>query len=141
MTRRLSPLLLFAVGAVGCAPPPTVTKGTFTGSHTLTIQRGSAEVVVKANGPASYVVTNYAMDHTMGQRPDTEATFTTSAGTFVITDKGNKDGMTINGKQFPTLGAGSGGRITVTIDEQGAITMTDSTPKEQEPKADPPGKE
>lgn len=136
MQLRTTLLAVPLLALVGCAPPPTVTKGTFTGSHTLTMQRGSADVVVKATGTGSYVVTNYAMGHPMGPRPDTEATFTTPAGTFKITDKDVKDGMLINGKPYPNLTANSGsGRLTITIDEKGAITVTDPTLVDDKPKA------
>lgn len=46
--------------------------------------------------------------------------------------------MFINGKPYPTLTANSGsGRLTVTIDEQGTVTVHDPTlkePKEEKPK-------
>lgn len=128
----LVPLL----GLVGCAPPPTVTKGTFTGSYSLLMQRGSADVVVKSTGTGSYVVTNYAMDHPMGQRPDTEATFTTPAGTFAITDKGIPDGLLINGTKYTYSYGPNNGRIKITIDEKGNVTMDD--PNAKEPKGGPP---
>ena len=50
-------------------------------------------------------------------------------------------GKTINGKPFPTQGAGpdpGSGRIVITIDATGVITVADPTTKV--PQADPPGK-
>ena len=109
--------------------------------HGRSPQRRPAQGPAAAPSPASYVITNYSMNHPMGQRPDTEATYTTPAGTFKITDKEVKDGMLINGQPYPNLTAGSGtGRLTITIDEKGAITVDDPTAKD-EPKAETPRKE
>src|SRR5262245_33789670 len=80
---------LFALAVVlGCSPPPKVTTGTFTTSYTVHVDREHVDVVVLTSGPATYEVKNYAMDHPMGQRPDTEATVRTPAGRFAITDRG-----------------------------------------------------
>jgi len=115
--------VLMLVCFLGCTPPPTVTKGKFTTSYTLTMQRGSVDVVVRTSGPATYAVTNYAMDHPMGRRPDTEATFKTPAGTFVVSDRNLQEaGLTINGTFYPEP-TPSGGRSTITIDEKGQITV------------------
>lgn len=131
--------LLLAVpllALVGCGSSPTVTKGTFTRMFTLTMQRGSVDIVVRTDSTGTYVITNYSMDHPMGQRPDTEATFTTPAGTFAITDKGVPDGLLINGKAYPNRGSGSAvHRLSIAIDESGTITVTDPTPPEEKPKA------
>jgi hypothetical protein len=121
--------------AAGCAPPPTVTKGTFTGSHTLTMQRGSADVIVRTTGTGTYTITNYSMDHPMGQRPDTEATFTTPAGKFVISDKGASDGLFVNGVKYTYSTGPHARRIAVTIDEKGAVGVDD--PNAKEPKGEP----
>jgi hypothetical protein len=119
----------------GCARGPVVTKGTFDTSYTLTMQRGSADVVVQTSGPASYTVSNYSMDHPMGQRPDTEAVFKTPAGTFNISDRNDKEGLTINGTHFP-YPIDRNGRYTITIDAQGTI-KTDA-PKADERKKESP---
>jgi uncharacterized protein (TIGR03067 family) len=116
---------------IGCAPAPTVTKGTFTNSFTLTMQRGSVDVVVQTSGPANYTLTQYAMDHPMGKRPDTEATFTTPAGTFMVSNRNLAEaGLTINGTFYPEP-TNMTSRSTITIDPQGAVTV-------QPPKATPP---
>src|SRR5262245_44899852 len=48
-----APVLSFVfVCLAGCAPPPLVTKGTFTKSYTLTMQREAMDVVVETAGPA-----------------------------------------------------------------------------------------
>lgn len=119
--------LLGIVCLAGCARAPIVTKGKFDTTYTLIMQRGSADVVVQTSGPASFQITNYQMNHPMGSRPDTEATFKTPAGTFNISDRNNTSGLTINGKQFdyPT---DLNGRYLITIDAQGTI-------KADEPKA------
>lgn len=113
------PLLIVAVG---CTPGPTVTSGTFEKSHTLTMQRGSVDVVVETAGPATFRVTNYRMDHPMGRRPDTEATFKTPAGTFEVSNRGQEgESLTINGilQKVPLAGP----RTSITIDAKGKITM------------------
>jgi hypothetical protein len=122
MNVRAVPLItIICLG--GCAPPPVVTKGTFATSYTLTMQRGAVDVVVQTSGPASYAVTNYNMDHPMGRRPDTEATFTTPAGTFVVSDRNlTQPGLTINGIFYPQPQAADG-RTTITIDAKGVITV------------------
>jgi hypothetical protein len=119
----------------GCTQAPTVTRGNFDTSYTLTMQRGSADVVVQTSGPASYTITNYRMNHPMGPRPDTEATFKTPAGTFTISDRDDKDGVTINGKHFiyPT---NQSGRYVITIDAQGTIKADE--PKAEERKTESP---
>jgi len=122
MRVRYAVLLVFACLA-GCTPGPVVTKGTFTTPYTLTMQRGSVDVIVQTSGPASYALTNYRMDHPMGRRPDTEATFTTPAGTFVVSDRNlTAPGLTINGVFYPEAPA-SGVRSTITIDAQGVVTV------------------
>ena len=122
MRVRNAPVFVL-MGLVGCTPAPVVTKGTFDSTYTLTMQRGSVDVVVRTSGPATYTVTNYAMDHPMGRRPDTEATFKTPAGTFVVSDRNLQEaGLTINGTFYPEP-TPSGGRSTITIDEKGQITV------------------
>jgi hypothetical protein len=123
---------------VGCGPPPpTVTEGTFTDSYTLTMQRGTTDVEVKTSGPATYRVTNYRMDHPMGKRPDTEATFKTSAGTFVVSDRGlTEDGVKINDTfyKYPEPSEVNG-RGKVVIDERGGVTVhaPKAEPKNEQP--------
>jgi hypothetical protein len=129
MKVRRAALLILAC-FLGCTPPPKVKSGKFDTSYTLTMQRGSVDVVVQASGPATYAVTNYAMDHPMGPRPDTEATFVTPAGKFVVSDRNLKDGLTINGTLYPER-VSSDGRTTITIDAKGQITV-------EKPKAAPP---
>jgi hypothetical protein len=122
MNVRAVPLMVI-VCLTGCTPPPVVTKGTFTTSYTLTMQRESVDVVVQTSGPASYAVTNYNRDHPMGRPPDTEATFTTPAGTFVVSDRSlAKPGLTINGVFYPESTAPNG-RTTITIDPKGVVTV------------------
>jgi hypothetical protein len=135
MTVRFAAALSLACLA-GCAPRPTVTKGTFAASHTLTMQRGSIDVLVKTTGPATYAVTNHRMDHPMGRRPDTEATFTTPAGTFSVSDRGlSEPGVSVNGTFYPVPPRPEG-RTTVTIDEKGGVTV--SPPKEAAPQGGKP---
>ena len=123
MRVRYAVLLVFACLA-GCTPGPVVTKGTFTTPYTLTMQRGSVDVIVQTSGPASYALTNYRMDHPMGRRPDTEATFTTPAGTFVVSDRNlTAPGLTINGVFYPEPPPPAVGRSTITIDAQGVVTV------------------
>jgi hypothetical protein len=125
-------LVFVLVCLTGCTAAPVVTKGTFDASYTLTMQRGSVDVVVQTSGPASYTLTNYSMDHPMGRRPDTEATFTTPAGTFVVSNRNLKEaGLTINGTFYPEP-VPAEGRSTITIDAQGGITVNP-------PKAAPQG--
>jgi hypothetical protein len=119
------------VALAGCSPSPEVATGTFTGSYTLTMQRGSVDVVVQTSGPASYRITQYSMDHPMGRRPDTEAMFTTPAGTFVVSNRNlAAEGLTINGTFYPEP-ASRTGRSAITIDPRGAIAVNP-------PKAAPP---
>jgi hypothetical protein len=135
MNVRNAPVFLI-VCLTGCAPAPVVTKGTFDASYTLTMQRGSVDVVVQTSGPASYTLTNYSMDHPMGRRPDTEATFTTPAGTFVVSDRNLKEaGLTINGTFYPEP-APAEGRSTITIDARGGITV--NPPKAAAPQGGKP---
>jgi hypothetical protein len=134
--RICNAIVLVFVCLAGCTPAPVVTKGTFTTSYTLTMQRGSADVVVQTSGPASYTLTNYSMDHPMGRRPDTEATFTTPAGTFVVSNRNLKEtGLTINGTFYPEP-ASANSRSTVTIGAQGVITV--QPPQAAEPQVDRP---
>jgi hypothetical protein len=129
-------MVLLFVCLVGCTPAPIVTKGTFTTSYTLTMQRGSVDVVVQTSGPASYTVTNYAMDHPMGPRPDTEATFTTPAGTFVVSDRNLPAvGLTINGTFYPEP-LTTVERSTITIDAKGVVTV--NPPKAAAPQGNKP---
>jgi hypothetical protein len=135
MRVRNAPVFVL-VCLVGCTPAPVVTKGTFNSTYTLTMQRGSVDVVVQTSGPASYTLTNYGMAHPMGPRPDTEATFTTPAGTFVVSDRNQKaPGLTINGV-FYLEPAAATGRSTITIDAQGVVTV--NPPKEPAPRGDKP---
>ena len=128
--------VLMLVCFLGCTPPPTVTKGKFTTSYTLTMQRGSVDVVVRTSGPATYAVTNYAMDHPMGRRPDTEATFKTPAGTFVVSDRNQTaPGLTINGVFYPEPPSATA-RSTITIDAKGVVTV--NPPKAPAPGGDKP---
>ncbi|MBP3959659.1 hypothetical protein J8F10_30810 [Gemmata sp. G18] len=132
--RVLSRVIVLLVCLGGCSPSPTITKGTFTDSYTLTMQRGSMDVVVRTSGAAQYTVTNYAMNHPMGQRPDTEATFTTPAGTFVISDRNvTEAGLKINGTFYPQPPSVST-RSTILIDSQGVITVQPA----KEPAVAPP---
>ena len=122
MRVRNAPVLVIAC-LVGCTPAPRVTKGAFATSYTLTMQRGSVDVVVQTSGPASYTLTNYNMDHPMGPRPDTEATFTTPAGTFVVSDRNlTAAGLTINGTFYAEPPSATG-RSTITIDAKGVVTV------------------
>jgi hypothetical protein len=115
------------VALAGCSPSPDVATGTFTGSYTLTMQRGSVDVVVQTSGPASYKITRYSMDHPMGRRPDTEATFTTPAGTFVVSNRDlAAEGLTINGTFYPEPVPRTG-RSAITIDPRGAIAVNPPT--------------
>lgn len=119
----------------GCTPAPGVTRGTFDTAYTLTMQRGSVDVVVQTSGPATYAVTNYRMDHPMGRRPDPEATFVTPAGTFVVSDRNLQEaGLTINGTFYPEPPAADG-RSTITIDARGGITVS---PPKAAPRGDRP---
>jgi hypothetical protein len=93
------------------------------------------DVVVETSGPASYTHTHYHRDHPMGPPSDTEATFTTPAGTFVVSDRNMPSpGLTINGTFYPELDRLS--RTTITIDAEGGITV--SPPKAPVPQADGP---
>ena len=137
IVRVRNAVVLLLAFAPGCGPPPpTVTEGTFTDSYTLTMQRGITDVVVKTSGAGSYRVTNYRMDHPMGKRPDTEATFKTSAGTFVVSDRGlTEDGVKINDTfyKYPEPSEVNG-RGKVVIDERGGVTV-------HAPKAEPKGEQ
>lgn len=115
--------LALAILAGGCAPGPTVSKGTFNTPYTLTLQRDNIEIVVQTSGTASYTITNYSMDHPMGKRPDTEAVFTTPAGVFTISDKGQTGGVLINNVFYPHNAAAMV-RTTITIDPKGAVTSS-----------------
>ena len=96
MRIRTAVVLLLAF-VPGCGPPPpTVTEGTFTDSYTLTMQRGSTDVVVKTSGAGTYRVTNYRMDHPMGNVP-TPRRRSRLRRTFVVSDRGvTEDGVKIN---------------------------------------------
>jgi hypothetical protein len=121
MRVRNAPVIVL-VCLVGCTPAPVVTKGTFTTSYTLTMQRGSVDVLVQTSGPASYTITNYRMDLPMGPRPDTEATFVTPAGTFVVSDRNQKaPGLAINGTFYPEPPSATS-RSTIVIDAKGVVT-------------------
>jgi len=121
--RVLSAFAFVLVCLAGWSPPPTVTKGTFDKSYTLTMQRGSYLVVVETSGPATYTITNYAMEHPMGSRPDTEAVFTTPAGTFRVSDRGVKErGVNINDTFYPVPQSSSDELSVVIIDANGNIT-------------------
>src|SRR5262245_8013198 len=136
--RVLSAFAFVLVCLAGCSPPPTVTKGTFDKSYTLTMQREPALVVVETSGPATYTVTNYAMEHPMGQRPDTEAVFTTPAGTFRVSDRGVKErGVNINNTFYPMPQSTSDSLSTVTIDVNGNITVALKPRKEVTPDTKP----
>jgi hypothetical protein len=136
---KIRSAVVFASFAIaGCTPPPTVTNGTFNDSYTLTMQRGTTDVVVKTSGPASYRVTNYRMDHPMGKRPDTEATITTPAGTFRISDRNvAEDGVMINGTlyKYPER-TEVNGRSTIVIDERGGISIHPPQPEAPRPQED-----
>jgi hypothetical protein len=134
---RIRNTIVLMLGCLaGCTPAPVVTKGTFATSYTLTMQRGSVDVVVQTAGPASYTLTNYSMDHPMGPRPDTEATFTTPAGTFVVSDRNlTVAGLTINGTFYPEPPPAVG-RSTITIDTKGVVTV--NPPKIAVPQGDKP---
>lgn len=107
-----------------------MTKGNFDTSYTLTMQCGSADVVVQTSGPASYTVSNYTMDHPMGPRPDTEAVIKTPAGTFNISDRNDSGGLTINGTHYP-YPTDRTGRYIITIDAKGTIKADDPKAEEQ----------
>lgn len=123
-------VLVAAVGAVGCSSPPTITEGEFNGTFTLAVQRGAMDVVVRTSGPAKYKVSNYSMNHPMGPRPDTEATFTTPAGTFAVSNKGlTEPGLLVNGVFYAEPQTENrSGRAVLMIDAQGNITV--QPPKE-----------
>ena len=127
-------ILLVIVCLAGCSRGPVVTKGKFTTSYTLNMQRGAVDVVVQTSGPASYTITQYQMNHPMDSRPDTDATFVTPAGTFAVSNRSLLDaGLNINGVFYPEPDVT--GRSTITIDPKGVITL--SSPKA----AEPPGKD
>lgn len=126
------PILFVILSVSGCVPTPApaVIKGTFTKSYTLTMQRGAIDVVVRTSGPATYEITNHRMSHPMGPRPDTEATFVTPAGTFVISNRDLQEaGLMINAAFYPEPPSVAG-RSTLTIDAKGVVTLfTPSAPK------------
>lgn len=125
--------------AAGCTPPPKITEGTFTGSYELTMQRGSMDVVVYTSGPAKYRITNHAMNHPMGPRPNTEAVFTTPAGTFNVSSHGDNDlGVIVNGTLYPEP-PDRDGRSQVVIDAQGNVSVRAAPPREKpvEPAPEP----
>lgn len=122
--RNIAPVAL--VLFVGCTPAPSVSHGRFNDSFTLTMQRGSAEILFKTSSPGRFTVTNHRMDHPMGKRPDTEATVVTSAGTFRVTDKDEqKLGVHINDRFFEYLPTSEiVMRTLIVVDEKGDITVT-----------------
>ena len=135
--RFLSTGVLFTCVAAGCAPAPTITEGTFNDSYELTMQRGSMDVVVKTSGPARYKITQHAMSHPMGPRPNTEAMFTTPAGTFNVSSNGQNDlGVIVNGVLYPEP-PDRDGRSKVVIDERGEITVQAAPPRENQPEQVP----
>lgn len=122
MGKRAILICCFAA-IVGCTPPPAMTKGTFTESYMLTMQRGTIDVTVQTSGPAKYIISQYAMDHPMGKRPDTEAKFTTPAGSFLVTNRNQSaEGVTVNGTFYPQPEDATG-RSQIIIDKQGKVTF------------------
>lgn len=116
--------------SAGCSPQPKVTTGTFNDSYELTMQRGAMDVVVQTSGPATYTVTNYAMSHPMGPRPNTEAVFVTPAGTFKVSSNGDNDlGVIVNGVLYPEPPDRTG-RSQVVIDAQGSVSVRATPPSE-----------
>lgn len=138
---RVSKVVFVCLLAVGCSPPPKVTEGKFTDSYELTMQRGSLDVVVKTSGPARYKITQHAMTHPMGSRPNTEGTFTTPAGTFQVSSHGDNDlGVIVNGVLYPEPSE-RGVRSKLVIDEEGGITVVTPPPAPApEPNREPANK-